>query len=467
MDSRKTIFMTGATGNMGREAVRQIAEKADTFRLKVLVRPEEKSSPGVKEFIKRNIEVIWGDLADIPAIHAGVKGADTILHIAALVSPLADRLPASLVTQVNVGGTQNIVDAIHAVGDPLNTRLVYIGSIAQTGSRNAPIHWGRTGDPIKISAYDHYAVTKTQAEAIVAQSGITHWVSLRQSGIAHYDMWRIMDPIMFHNPLNGVFEWTTAHDSGRLMAAICGDVPDQLWRGFYNIGGGHSSRVVNHEFMQRSAPGFHQIFRPHWFATRNFHGQWYSDSDILESLVPFREQSLQTWFDEAPKHMPWIARTVLRVFPGLVGRKMKDMASGPEGTLSWLQNDDTAKIEAYFGSRSDWDLIPHDWDSFDFEQPSRTPGLLDHGYDETHAPDNWTIDDLKAAAEFRGGQCLSTTFPGPDAPCEWQSSSGHRFTMTPRLYIKGGHWCPITAIDPAQYKNEAARNPFFAQVWSA
>ncbi len=43
----------------------------------------------------------------------------------------------------------NIVDAIVATGGAERVRLVYIGTVAQTGSRNAPIHWGRTGDPIK------------------------------------------------------------------------------------------------------------------------------------------------------------------------------------------------------------------------------------------------------------------------------------------------------------------------------
>ena len=76
-----------------------------------------------------------------------------------------------------MGGTRNVVGAIKAQPDPDAVRLVHIGSVAQTGHRPAPIHWGRTGDPIKISKYDHYARTKTEAEAPVAESGLSHWVS--------------------------------------------------------------------------------------------------------------------------------------------------------------------------------------------------------------------------------------------------------------------------------------------------
>ncbi|BBF69677.1 NAD-dependent epimerase/dehydratase family protein [Sphingomonas bisphenolicum] len=468
INSRKTIFLTGATGNMGREAVRQIAAKCDTHRLRVLIRPEEKDHPVVGDIRRRGLaEIVWGDLTDPMSIREGVTDANAVLHVGALVSPLADRLPPAVVTKVNVDGTRNIVDAIHAVADPKTTKLVYIGTVAETGSRNAPVHWGRCGDPVKISIYDHYAATKTQAEAIVAQSGIAHWVSLRQSGMAHYDMWKIFDPIMFHNPVNGVFEWSSAHDSGRLMAALCeDDLPEELWRGFYNIGGGATSRVVNHEFMEKTMPTYRKILKPHWFATRNFHGQWYADSDRLETLVPFREQSLADYFEQAPKHMPWIARLIPRLMPGAVGKRVEKLAMAPEGPLHWFAHNDVDKINAYFGSRAAWEAIPRDWDAFVLAQPSREPTFLDHGYDESRSPENWRIDDLRQGAEYRGGRCLAQSCDGPDTPVEWQSSAGWRFMMTPRLYLRGGHWCPSTMVDPTRYDAEAARNPFFAQVWS-
>lgn len=38
-----------------------------------------------------------------------------------------------------------------------------------------------------------------------------------------------------------------------------------------------------------------QWYDRNWFATKNFHGQWYTDTDRLEKLVPFRRDT----FDEA------------------------------------------------------------------------------------------------------------------------------------------------------------------------
>lgn len=373
--------------------------------------------------------------------------------------------------KVNVGGARNIVEAIKAQPNGQDIALVYIGTVAQTGHRNAPVHWGRTGDPIKISRFDTYAVSKTMAEAIVAQSGLKRWVSLRQTGIAHPNMWKIFDPIIFHNPWNGVLEWVTVGDSGRLAANTCeDDVPESFWRGFYNIGGGEKCRVVNHEFAKLTARALgvkdpFASYQPNWFATRNFHGQWYADSDALEALVPFRSETLDDFVDQMSASVPFIIKLAARLFPGAGRKRLEKLAKGPGGTLNWLANDDKAHIDAYFGSREAWEALPERWEDFPLRQPSREVTLLDHGYDTAKDPGSWTAQDLQAAAEYRGARYLGGETGGPDEPTAWECALGHRFEMTPRLMLRGGHWCPSCMVDQDSYDAQAQRNPFFAQVW--
>lgn len=222
--------------------------------------------------------------------------------------------------------------------------------------------------------------------------------------------------------------------------------------------------MVNHEFMARSMPGYRKVFRPHWFATRNFHGQWYADSDRLEALVPFREQSITAHLDEAPQHRSALANWIPKLLPGLVRMRIEGLAKGAGGSLHWFAHDERDKIAAYFGSRAAWEAIARTWLDFVYEQPSREPTLLDHGYDEQRSSANWRLDDLRAAAEFRGGQCHASAFEGKHSPVEWECGFGHRFAMTPALYLKGGHWCPTCMIDPTGYATIAARNPYLAQV---
>ena len=63
----------------------------------------------------------------------------------------------------------------------------------------------------------------------MAESGLKHWVSLRQTGILYPGILKNFDPIMYHVPINGVLEWATIEDSGLLLANVCGDdVPEKL-----------------------------------------------------------------------------------------------------------------------------------------------------------------------------------------------------------------------------------------------
>lgn len=470
ISTKKTIFLTGATGNMGSATLAELAGRGDRFRVRALVRPEEQGHPVVKRFAKHPaVEWLSGDLTSAQDMRRGIDGVDQVLHIGGMVSPLADQFP-ELTMKVNVGGARNIVEAIKAAGQAETTALVYIGTVAQTGHRNAPVHWGRTGDPIKISRFDQYAVSKTEAEAIVAQSGLKRWVSLRQTGIAHPGIWKIFDPIIFHNPFNGVFEWVTVGDSARLAANACEDaVPETFWKRFFNIGGGEKLRVTNHEFARITARALGQkdafaSFRPHWSATRNFHGQWYADSDRLEEMVPFRSETLDDWAQAMVASMPSPVRLVARWFPGAGRSRMEKLAKGPGGTLNWIANDDREHIDAYFGSREAWERLPRTWADFEFRQPSREVSLLDHGYDTGKHEQDWTGDDLRSAATFRGGKHLGA-MGGADEPTQFRCAMGHDFTMTPRLYLKGGHWCPTCMVDQTSYDANRAANPFFAQVW--
>jgi nucleoside-diphosphate-sugar epimerase len=468
--SKKRVFLTGATGNMGREAVRLLVERSDRVTLRILVRPEERDHPLVRRWARTGmVEIQFGDLTEPADVEIGVRDSDVVLHVGGMVSPQADRFP-ELTEKVNVGAAINIVNAIRTVDGLDRIRLVYIGTVAQTGSRMPPIHWGRTGDPIKISKYDHYAVTKTKAEAIIADSGIARWASLRQSGMANLAMLKIFDPIMFHNPINGVFEWSTARDSGRLMANICeDDVPEQLWRNFYNIGGGSESRVTNHEFMSASMAAigvrdFRVLFPPNLFATRNFHGQWYSDSSKLESLVPFRSQTIRQFLDEAAGAASPFVKLISRWTPSLIRSQIDKLARSPGGPLYWLEQSDQEHLNAYFGSLDAWRNIPS-WDRFEFTEPSKEPHLLDHGYDESRSEWDWSAADLTEAACFRGGH-----FVGPvTSPFErtgWECAQGHSFSASPNLVLRGGHWCPTCMFDVDRYDRLATDSPFFAQAWN-
>lgn len=494
---KTTVFLTGATGTMGWAGLQEILRYPENYTLRILARPSKKNKEKLAPYMDR-LEVIWGDLTSYEDILKGVTGADIVLHVGGMVSPQADYRPEAT-RKTNLTAAMNIRNAVLAQGEN-QPKVVYIGSVAQMGDRREPLHWGRTGDPICVSAYDHYGLTKALAERIITNSPIKQWVSLRQSGILYPAILKNYDPIMFHVPIRGVLEWATVEDSGRLLERICRpEVPEEFWKRYYNIGSGEEYRLSNYEFEKLlletiGCPKPEQIFSAKWFTTRNFHGMWYIDGDQLENYLHFRANvPVREYFqqmakaDTIPGGIKFAAKTkIAKLVPHIVKIAMYAMAMSKEhGTQWWIKNNKEQRIHAYYGSLEKYRAI-QDWKHTDLSHNSNEYQLMDHGYDESKPMSELTLEDVQKAAAFRGGKCISTTMEKGDwdTPLEWECAEGHRFMATPRLILLGGHWCP--ECFPYPYTNEKAfqmeglpthtiawnwdkeakRNPFFAQLWA-
>ncbi|UUW08325.1 NAD(P)-dependent oxidoreductase [Flavobacterium plurextorum] len=471
---KKNVFLTGASGNMGQAVLKQLLERGERFDVSVLVLPTVKDKKIMKPYQQyKNLKIIWGDLTSYEDVLKGVQEAHYVLHVGGMVSPMADYHP-ELTTKVNVGGAKNIVRAIQSQPNKDDIKLVYIGTVAQTGDRNPPLHWGRTGDPLKISKYDNYALSKTIAELEVIESGLKHWVSLRQTGILYPSISDSLDPIMYHVPVQGVFEWVTVEDSGRMMANVCeDDIPEEFWRRIYNIGGGEKFRTFNYNFLRESAKGsgikdITKIFDLNWFATQNFHGQWYEDSDELEKYLKFRSGSIQDYLETIRKQGK-VKRFLMRFLPVSFLKKnvMKPVAYKKDyGTMDWIENGYKEKIEAYFGSKEQWEKIPA-WEHYKPITPLKIPIRLSHGYDESKFTSELEIQDMHKVAAFRGGKCLSTDMKKGDlsSKIRWECAFGEQFEASPTAVLLAGHWCPECLANVDGYAEQAKRNPFFNQVW--
>ena len=497
---KTTVFLTGATGTMGFAGMTEILQRPDQYDLRILARPSKKNKELLAPLTSNHspLTVIWGDLTKYEDVLKGVTGADIVLHVGGMVSPQADYRPKATL-RTNISAAENITKAVLAQPEEKQPKVVYIGSVAQMGDRREPLHWGRAGDPICVSAYDHYGLTKAAAERIITDSGIKTWVSLRQSGILYPAILKNYDPIMFHVPIRGVLEWATVEDSGRLLERVCRpEVPAEFWNNYYNIGSGEEYRLSNYEFECLlldciGCPKPEQIFNANWFTTRNFHGMWYIDGDKLENYLHFRANvPVKEYFRQmakapslpgGPGGIKFAAKTrIAKLFPHCVKAAMWFMANSKEhGTQWWIKNKVEQRISAYYGSLEAYQAIP-DWAHFDVSHPSQTPVLLDHGYDESKDVDALTDEELNKAAAFRGGKYL-----GKDT---WQDANGNIFKAGRRLILLGGHWSPFDmpcpyneqtikkmnaqlstfnfqlSTIPWHWDKVAKENPFFAQLWA-
>ena len=365
---KKTVFLTGATGNMGWAGFKELYGRKDRFNIRILARDSAKNRKKLAQYLEDPaVTVIWGDLTRYEDVLEGVKGSDYVLHVGGMVSPAADYYPEKTL-KVNVAAAENVVKAVLAQPDASKVKVVYIGSVAQYGDRNPPYHWGDADEPQTPAKFDMYALSKIRSEEIFAASGLKYWVSLRQSGILYPGILGVVNPTAFHVPMRGVLEWATIEDSGRLLAQVCEDwVPEDFWNKAYNISSGWQYRMTNYEFMKRmlnslGLPDPEKVFEPQWFALKNFHGMWYKDADKLEEILHFRANvPVDEYFAQMKSKLPWFYNLAFLAPAWAVRMFMKPFAfEKGMGTQWWVEND-KEKFEAYYGSREAYDSI-RSWD---------------------------------------------------------------------------------------------------------
>ncbi len=365
---KKTVFLTGATGNMGWAGFQELYARKERFNIRILARDSRKNRRKLAKYVDDPaVSVVWGDLTRYEDVLAGVTGADYVLHVGGMVSPAADYFPEKTLN-VNVTAAENVVKAVLAQPHKEEMRVVYIGSVAQYGDRNPPHHWGGVDEPQTPAKYDMYALSKIRAEQVFAKAGLKRWVSLRQSGILYPGILKVVNPTAFHVPIGGVLEWATVEDSGRLLAQICEDwVPDEFWNRAYNISSGEQYRMTNYEFETRllnglGLPGPEKVFQPQWFALKNFHGMWYTDADQLEDYLHFRSYTpVDEYFATMKSKLPWFYSLAFLAPAWVVRFFMKPYAfEKGMGTQWWVKND-PEKFEAYYGSREAYEAIKS-WD---------------------------------------------------------------------------------------------------------
>ena len=212
-----------------------------------------------------------------------------------------------------------------------------------------------------------------------------------------------------------------------------------------------------------------KIFNPNWFASRNFHGHYYLDSHILNDYLDFRKDSFKGFLEKLKKEASLPAK-LLRFIPSALIKHliMKPIAKSKEAPLGWIESKNLDKTKAFFGSIEEYRSIKS-WDELKSKEDYKEYKILDHGYDESKDINTLNIDDMKRAAEFRGGKCLSSSMieGDLDTKLKWKCGLNHIFSASPRLILKGGHFCEECEAPPWQYDKIAKTNPFFAQVWQA
>ncbi|HSS33744.1 MAG TPA: NAD-dependent epimerase/dehydratase family protein [Solirubrobacterales bacterium] len=114
------VFVTGGTGFIGGEVVRQLRARGD--EVVCLVRNPEKG----QTVADLGCQIAAGDLGDERAIREGMSGCDAVIHAAAVYEvgiPVKDR---PVMKEANVGGTERVLGAALELKIP---KVVYVSTV--------------------------------------------------------------------------------------------------------------------------------------------------------------------------------------------------------------------------------------------------------------------------------------------------------------------------------------------------
>jgi nucleoside-diphosphate-sugar epimerase len=254
-----------------------------------------------------NSRILWGDLRNIRDVESAVSGVDIVIHLAAIIPPLADHKP-KLAEAVNVGGTENIIRAMTS-RNPV-PKLIYTSSIAIYGDR-VENPYIRISDPPNPTRRDVYAHQKLKAEEIVRNSGI-QWAVLRLSYIVSRNKLE-MDPIMFELPIKTSIEICDTRDVGFAIANAVEN--KEIWGKILNIAGGETCRIQYGDYIDRmlSLFGLGGKFLPESAFSREGLHCGYMDTEESEKLLKYQKHSLEDYLWEVGKKC-----TVTRFFSKFV-----------------------------------------------------------------------------------------------------------------------------------------------------
>jgi NADH dehydrogenase len=159
--SVQSVFITGATGFVGRSVVRELLARGVTPVC--LVRDERKLYRQHPQIHPDRFRTVSGGLGDRSALIEGVSQSQAAIHLVGII--IARRLQGQTFRKVHVEGTKNVVNAAREAGV---RRYIHMSAL---GAR-----------PAAASAYHR---TKWEAEEYVRASGLD---------------WTIFRPSLIHGP---------------------------------------------------------------------------------------------------------------------------------------------------------------------------------------------------------------------------------------------------------------------------
>ncbi|WP_210480574.1 NAD-dependent epimerase/dehydratase family protein [Naasia sp. SYSU D00948] len=173
MPQKETVFVTGGAGFIGLHVVDQLLEKG--YKVRIFDNMFRGDRERVNELVKTgNVELIDQDIRYGGAVHAAMKGCDSVIHLAAVSinKSVADSYES---VDINIAGAHNV---FAAAADHGVRRVVFASSASVYGDpEKLPMH-----EDDRLHPLTPYCIAKRTGEDLLdyyqRKSGLS-WIALR------------------------------------------------------------------------------------------------------------------------------------------------------------------------------------------------------------------------------------------------------------------------------------------------
>lgn len=339
--NKPTILLTGAAGTVGREALKMLVGLREYYNVRVFELRNARSLPLFDRY-RGQIEVFYGDLTKLNDLKAATQGVRYCIHTASIIPPKAYK-NEELTFRINVLGTANLVASLEKYSP--EAFIMATSSVAVYGDRLSRPNI-RVSDELKPSYGDNYAESKVKLEEVVRASRLS-WSIFRLSAIMGAGNHKI-SKLMFYMPLDTPIEITTPSDTARALVSAL-EHESELKGRIFNLGGGELCRTTYRELLSKNFE-LHGLgaldFPDKAFAEYNYHCGLYADSDKLQRILKFRQDTLETYYADVAVSVPSYKRWATQLLSATIKRSLLNRS---EPYRAW-QEQDVERMKYFFES---------------------------------------------------------------------------------------------------------------------
>ena len=282
----KKVLVTGAAGSVGILVIKFLLSEGK-YEITALDLKNKKTQKALKKYQKR-INVVYGDINDRVLIEALVRDHDYIIHLAGVMPPLGE-FSKKIGEIIDYSGTENLIKAINYYNN--NCFLIY----ASTTSMYDESLSAHKDEKIKVDNLTNYSLNKYNTEILIKKK-LRNYCILRLPMILNNFK---NEPFMLNIKKNSIVEVSTNYDVAYAFVKSL-NYKKELNKKIFNVGMGNEGQVKYDNILKKLLNNYGislKYILSRVFLDKNYLSPVLLDSDELENIIHYRNDSLYNYFN--------------------------------------------------------------------------------------------------------------------------------------------------------------------------